>query len=400
MAKMSQKLSINQKLAPKQVLEASLLQLNLAVLEQRILEELELNPALEMVDASLEETEQHAIEDKEEKEEEIDFEWDELLGENVDYEYNSKNKKDIEFETPLISEETISEKVLSQLQDCDIDESGMKIAEEILGNLDEKGYLTIDSMLISDRMHVEQSKVRSVIRLIQRLDPPGLASENMKECLIAQSEVRSENDLATIILKEYFDDFVNHRYEKIIDEINCSKEDFQNALEFVSRLNPSPRDDYSNTRRDIVVPDISVEDRDGKFQVIVQDTRLPELQVSTVYRDMLKEHKKEKDLHTFIKKKVESASWFVDALYQRKKTIQKVMESIIERQFDYFYSDKRSLSPMVLKDIADDLELDISTVSRVTRGKYVQLPWEIKELKTFFLRVYRLCLEIMYLTLK
>ena len=385
MAKISQKLSLKQKLTPKQVLEASLLQLNLNLLEQRILEELEFNPALEMLEISENEIEEDIIDDKEQLEEEIDFEWDELLGENGDYEYSKPHSKnEVEFEAPLISQETISDKVLSQLQDCDVDEIDLKIAEQILGNLDEKGYLTIDPMLISDRMHVEQKKVLKVVNMIQRLEPPGLASKNMKECLIAQSEVRSENELATIILKDFFDDFVNHRYEKIIAEINCSKEDFKEAIEFVSRLNPSPKDDSLNLKQDIVVPDINVEHRDGKFYVIVQDGRLPELQVSKVYRNMLKEHKKEKEVYSFVKKKIESASWFVDALDQRKKTIQRVMESIIKYQSDYFYSENRSLIPMVLKDIADDLEIDISTVSRVTNGKYVQLPWEIRELKTFF----------------
>ena len=385
MAKISQNLSIKQQLTPQQVLQASLLQLSIPLLEQRILEELELNPALEMMDSPDELVEDALVEDKTELEEENEFDWEELLGVNDDYEYSKpKGKSDIEYEAPLISHETISERVMNQLQDCDIDTVKLKIAEEVLGNLDSKGYLTIEPMLISDRMEVEEKLVLEVIHLIQRLDPPGLASMSMKECLIAQSEVRDENPLATIILEKYFDDFVNHRYEKIISELSCSKDEFKESLQFISKLNPSPRDDHAIAKQDIVVPDIAVEDRNGKFHVIVQDVSLPDIQVSKSYINMLNEHKKEKEVHTFVKKKLESATWFVDAVKQRKMTIQQVMESIIKRQDSYFNSESRSLVPMILKDIAEDVGVDISTVSRVTNGKYVQLPWEVKELKTFF----------------
>jgi RNA polymerase sigma-54 factor len=254
----------------------------------------------------------------------------------------------------------------------------------VLGNLDEQGYLTIEPMLISDRIQVEEEEVLDVMHLIQRLDPPGLASVNMQDCLLAQAEVRNENNVAIEILRDYFDDFVNHRYEKIMENISCSKDDLNEAMEFIARLNPSPRDDQALTKQNIVVPDIAVEDRNGKFYVVVQDGTLPEIRVSKAYINMLNDHKDQKDVRNFIKKKLESATWFVDAVEQRKMTIQRVMESIIKRQPDYFHSEKRRLQPMILKDIANDIEMDISTVSRVTNGKYVQLPWEIKELKTFF----------------
>ena len=155
-------------------------------------------------------------------------------------------------------------------------------------------------------------------------------------------------------------------------------------MEFIARLNPRPRDAQALTKQNIVVPDIAVEDRNGQFYVVVQDGTLPEIRVSKAYINMLNDHKDQRDVRSFVKKKLESATWFVDAVEQRKMTIQRVMESIIKRQPDYFHSEKRRLQPMILKDIADDIEMDISTVSRVTNGKYVQLPWEIKELKTFF----------------
>ena len=385
MPKISQKLSLKQQLSPQQVLQASLLQLNLPLLEQRILQELELNPALEMMELPDEVENEENPEEKLESEEEIEFEWEELLGVNDDYEYpKTQIKAEEERESPLVSQETMSEKILKQVQDCNVDNKSLRIAEEVLGNLDEQGYLTIEPMLISDRIQVEEEEVLDVMHLIQRLDPPGLASVNMQDCLLAQAEVRNENNVAIEILRNYFDDFVNHRYEKIMENISCSKDDLNEAMEFIARLNPSPRDDQTLTKQNIVVPDIAVEDRNGKFYVVVQDGTLPEIRVSRAYINMLNDHKDQKDVRSFVKKKLESATWFVDAVEQRKMTIQRVMESIIKRQPDYFHSEKRRLQPMILKDIANDIEMDISTVSRVTNGKYVQLPWEIKELKTFF----------------
>ena len=385
MPKISQKLSLKQQLSPQQVLQASLLQLNLPLLEQRILQELELNPALEMMELPDEVENEENLEEKLESEEEIEFEWEELLGVNDDFEYpKTQIKAEEERESPLVSQETMSEKILKQVQDCNVDNKSLRIAEEVLGNLDEQGYLTIEPMLISDRIQVEEEEVLAMMHLIQRLDPPGLASVNMQDCLLAQAEVRDENNTAIEILRDYFDDFVNHRYEKIMENISCSKDDLNEAMEFIARLNPSPRDDQALTKQNIVVPDITVEDRNGEFYVVVQDGTLPEIRVSKAYINMLNDHKDQKDVRSFVKKKLESATWFVDAVEQRKMTIQRVMESIIKRQPDYFHSEKRRLQPMILKDIANDIEMDISTVSRVTNGKYVQLPWEIKELKTFF----------------
>ena len=303
MPKISQKLSLKQQLSPQQVLQASLLQLNLPLLEQRILQELELNPALEMMELPDGVENEENPEEKLESEEEIEFEWEELLGVNDDYEYpKAQIKAEEERESPLVSQETMSEKILKQVQDCNVDNKSLRIAEEVLGNLDEQGYLTIEPMLISDRIQVEEEEVLDVMHLIQRLDPPGLASVNMQDCLLAQAEVRNENNVAIEILRNYFDDFVNHRYEKIMENISCSKDDLNEAMEFIARLNPSPRDDQTLTKQNIVVPDIAVEDRNGKFYVVVQDGTLPEIRVSRAYINMLNDHKDQKDVRSFVKK--------------------------------------------------------------------------------------------------
>jgi len=385
MVKISQKLEQKQQLSPQQVLQASLLQLSLPLLEQRILQELEINPALEMNELPNKSEGEEILEEKPDSEEEIEFDWEELLGVNDDYEYpKTRGQQDEDWEIPLVSRETFSERLLQQLQDCDVSKKNLQIAEEILGNLDDQGYLNIEPMLISDRIQVDEQDVLDVMNKIQRLDPPGLAARNIQECLLVQAEMRDENPEAVIILRDYFDDFTNHRYENILKNIKCTKDDLNEAMEFISRLNPSPRDDQMTVTQDIVIPDISVEERNDKFHVVVQEGFLPEVRVSKAYINMLSDHKDEKDVQSFVKKKLDSASWFVDAVEQRKMTIQRVMESIIKRQPNYFQSGERSLKPMILKDIADDIGMDISTVSRVTNGKYAQLPWEIKELKTFF----------------
>ena len=383
MAKISLKQELKQQLSPQQVLQASLLQLNLPLLEQRILHELEINPALELVDLPVEDEVQN--EPEEEEQEEIEFDWEELLGNHDDYEYpQSKPAQEEERERPIVSKESFSENILKQLQDINASKDELRLAEEVIGNLDEQGYLTIEPMLISDRLNVEENDVLNIMHKIQRLDPPGMAAQNMRECLLAQAEVRDENAVAVNILMNHFDDFANHRYEKILDSLHCSKEELNEAMEFISRLNPSPREDHSFAGKDIVVPDLAVEDRNGEFHVVIQEGLLPEVRVSRAYINMLQEHKDEKEVQRFVKNKLESANWFVEAVTQRKATIRRVMETIISHQPGYFQLEERILQPMILKDIAEEIDMDISTISRVTNGKYVQLPWEIKELKSFF----------------
>ena len=313
MGKISQKTEQKQQLSPQQVLQASLLQLSLPLLEQRILHELEINPALELNELPNEGEE--IPEEKPDSEEEIEFDWDELLGDHDDFEYpKTWEKQDEKRDILLVSRETFSERLMQQLKDCDVSEKNLQIAEEVLGNLDGQGYLTIEPMLISDRIQVDEQDVLDVMHKIQRLDPPGLAARNIQECLLVQAEVRDENLEAVIILRDYFDDFTNHRYEKILKSIECTKEDFNEAMEFIARLNPSPRDDQKTVKQDIVIPDIAVDERNGELHVLVQERFLPDVCVSKAYINMLKDHKEKKDVRSFVKKKLESAAWFVDAM--------------------------------------------------------------------------------------
>ena len=390
MSKLSQKQELQQKLTPKQILNASLLQLNLPLLEQRILHEIEINPALEMLENKDElemesNTEEEDLKEEMDSEEDVEFEWEELLGEHEDYENPSnEGNLDDKIDVPMVFQESFSDLYLKQLQDLNASLQELKIAEEILGNLDSQGYLTIEPLLISDRLDLKEETVLAVMHKIQRLDPSGVGARNMQECLLAQAEKRQENQLAIEILKNYFDDFANHRYEKILKKNGCSKEELNESMEFISRLNPSPRDDQLALSMDTILPDLSVEEKEGSFHVLLNDSVLPEIRVSPAYVSMLEEHQDKNDVVKFVKQKLDSANWFVDAVKERKHTIKTVMDSIIKHQKDYFHKGGHMLIPMVLEDIAKDVNMDISTISRVTNGKYVQLPWGIKELKTFF----------------
>jgi len=185
-------------------------------------------------------------------------------------------------------------------------------------------------------------------------------------------------------LVKHFENFGQRKYEKIIEKLGCTKEALQESITVISQLNPHPGDGFEYSEKDFVIPDICVEKTDDGWKISSNDSSLPPLRVSKSYKQMLTDYSDDTEVKQFVKQKIESAKWFIGAIQQRKKTIVHVMESIIHRQKLYFDSDKRQLVPMVLKDIAADIEMDISTISRVTNGRFAQLPWEIKELKTFF----------------
>ena len=393
MAKLSQNQEIQQKLSPKQVLEATVLQLNAQFLEQRILEEIESNPALELADYNDDSFDNEEHEDKanelneldDKKEEETDFDWEELLGDPDDYDYKHYGERVEEYpDMPLRTVKTISDKFLEQLSDINSSDKELEIAEQILGNLDEHGYLNIEPILISDRMNIEEREVIDVMQKIRYLDPPGFGSRNIRECLISQLTVYNDNKLAMRILSDCFEDFSNRRYEKILDSLECSKNELQEAIGVISQLNPHPGNGIEYSEKDFVIPDLCMEEIDGEWSIMLNDSSLSELKISPSYRAMIEKHHNDLEVKQFVKKKIESANWFIDAIEKRKQTIVGVMESILKRQSKFFSNDRRQLVPMVLKDVANDLSIDVSTVSRVTNGRFVQLPWEIKELKTFF----------------
>ncbi|MDP6592732.1 MAG: RNA polymerase factor sigma-54 [Candidatus Marinimicrobia bacterium] len=381
MVELKQTLEQRQKLTPQHILQTVLLQLNTLDLESRIAEELEENPVLELSEAEADE--QESLSQDENGEE---LSWDEYLNSPDDFRIRTKYDKSRERrEMPLVDKPDPIERLLDQIRLLEISEKERKIAEEIAWNIDERGYLGTDISIIADRTSAAEEQVEQILHIVQRLDPPGIGCRDLMECLKIQLENVDNNVLALRIVTEYFEDFANKRFERLQNELQCSKEELDEAMEIISGLNPKPGEGSPTSAADLIVPDIVIEEIDGELVVDINDGNLPELQLSPVYMRMLEGgNGQDADVKKFVRQKAETARWFLQAVQQRQVTMMKVMKAIIERQRDFFNGDPSALKPMILKDIADDIGMDISTVSRVTRGKYVETPYGIYELKHFF----------------
>ena len=380
MSKLSQTLEQRQKLSPQQILQTVLLQMNSVDLEERIYKELEENPALEISDSEQTESDSESEEPKE------DVDWDEILNsedeERTEGPYDRSKK---EREVPIMEVLTPVERLLEHIDLLDISSTDRAIAKSIIWNIDEQGYLGTEIDLIADRLDAEVSDVKQMLRIVQRMEPPGIAARDLQECLAVQLELSGDNDLAYKIITEKFEDFANRRFERLKEELTCNRDELQEAFDVISRLNPKPGEGSPTSDADYILPDLLVEEVDGKLLVSVNDGNLPDIRLSSLYGNLLKaKNGNSSDVKIFLKKKVESAKWFVLAVQQRQLTMIKVMNAIINRQDAFFSGDTSTLRPMILKNIADAIEMDISTVSRVTRGKYVQTPWGVFELKHFF----------------
>ena len=377
MSKMSQRLEQKLKLSPRQILEANIVQLNFHNLEKKIVEELESNPILDI--------EEDTAENVESEENEDSFDLEELESSPEDFERIpvSNREKNIE-NIKSLNEKSLTDDFVNQLYDINYTEKKINIALEILGNLDERGYLTIEPQLISDRLNLPLSDINAVILDIKSLDPPGVASLSMQDCILSQLIFYyPEKVFCKKIIENYFDDFVNKKFKKIINKIGCSKEDISEVSQIISVLNPIPAINYTISTNEHITPDIVIEHNQGKWNVLLNEPPYSGLKINSYYYGLLKKSKNS-ELSHFIKNKIDSARWFIDAIRQRSVTVKKVTESIIKNQKNYFNFEDRELEPMILEDIANEINMDISTVSRVTNGKYVQMPWGIKELKFFF----------------
>lgn len=378
--KISQNIEQGLSLSPQQLIRANILQLNSIMLEARLYQELESNPALEIIENELDQ----------------DSDTNENLDEDSSIDYNDeeydnwstsqKSNEDFDITTNLKNQSTLFDQVMSVLIDENLTDEEIKIAEQVVGNLDNQGYLEIDSQLIADRLNTTNEIVLGIIEKIKHSEFPGLASSNIRECLLSQLSTYNVSNLAIDIVKNYFDDFMNRRYEKIIDKIGCTQNELQQASTIISQLNPNPRSmvDETDYKINTIIPDVILEKVNNKWNIIINDGSCPNLLVSDNYLKMFNDKNQKKDVKIFLKSKIESAKWFIEAIQSRNITMQNIVASIINKQDQYFNSDKKELKPMILKDIADDLNIDISTVSRATKEKYIQLPWGIKELKFFF----------------
>mgnify|MGYP001298257918 CR=1 FL=1 len=379
--KISQNIEQGLSLSPQQLIRANILQLNSIMLEARLYQELESNPALEII-------ENEPVQDSDDIENDQE---DSSIDYNNDDDYDnwntsSKTNDDFDATLNLKNQSTLFDQVMSVLRDENLNDDEIKIAEQVVGNLDNQGYLEIDSQLIADRLNTSNEVVLSIIEKIKHSEFPGLASSNIRECLLSQLSTYNISELATNVIKNYFDDFMNRRYEKIIKKIGCSHNELQEATTIISQLNPNPRSmiDETDYKINTIIPDVILEQINKKWNIIINDGSCPNLLVSDNYLKMYEDKNQKKDVKIFLKSKIESAKWFIEAIQSRNITMQNIVASIISKQDQYFNSEKKELKPMILKDIADDLNIDISTVSRATKEKYIQMPWGIKELKFFF----------------
>ena len=373
MPRLSQKLEQKQKLAPRQVLQARLLQLNTINLEQTILKELEQNPILE-------EVEPEDFEDKSMAEEildEVDAPVEDVYTDESSY-YLDQEKNDL----PLPDRSSFIEDVINRMKDYGLTDIEQEIAEEILWNTNDRGYLDTDLVLIADSFELEGEDIEPILSVVQRMDPKGLASRNLKECLTIQLE-DDKKSLSFSIITKYFDDFMHKRYDKIKTKLKCDDEQLHEAVDKISRLNPRPGEGYADNFQ-IVIPDLIVREDGDDWLITTNDGGIPELRISKLYSEGIKESEYSGKAKSFVREKMDSANWFIEAVKQRRITMVSVMRAIIKYQPEWFSGDMDHLRPLKLQDIAEEIDMDISTISRSTRGKFVDTPYGVFELKYYF----------------
>ncbi len=401
MLKQSLQQRLAQKLSPLQIQVIKLLEIPTAELEQRIKKEIEENPVLEFENTGKEDSES-------EPKTEVAIEEYIRDHEMPSYKYQSRNySRDDKYEDiPFSTGSTFHEHLISQLGLRILDDRQLKIAEYIIGNIDEDGYLRrevdeiIDDLAFSQNMEVDEKEVLDVLEIIQDFDPPGVGARDLQECLLLQIKRKDLSDpvveLAYKIIKDLFDEFTKKHYDKILKKLDITDEELKEVQNEILKLNPKPGSSYSNPMSKTVqhiIPDFILEYEDDKFKLELNNRNVPELRISNTYSEMLEEYstnkknqsKDDKEAVMFVKQKLDSAKWFIDAIRQRQNTLMTVMEAILEYQKEYFKDgDETKLRPMILKDIAEMTGLDISTISRVSNSKYIQTHFGIFPLKYFF----------------
>lgn len=408
--KLQQKLL--QKLSPQQIQMIKLLEVPTLQIEQRIKKELEENPALEegSDDESLpsEENEDEQYEERDNDNEEFTLD-DYIEDDDIpDYRLQANNySKDDEkrAEIPFSAGSSFNEYLESQLGLRDLTEKQKILGEYILGNIDEDGYLRrelvniVDDLAFLQNVEATEEELYEVLKIIQDLEPVGVGARSLRECLLLQLGKKDHNipsvRIAYLIIDHHFDEFTKRHYDKIIARMGISESDLKSAIDEILKLNPKPggvyNDPYSKVAQP-VIPDFILEHSEDGFDLHLNSRNLPELRLSSAYSEMLqtyargKNNKKEmKEAVMFVKQKIDSAKWFIDAIRQRQNTLLLTMNAILEYQQDYFIDgDETKLKPMILKDVAEMTGLDISTVSRVANSKYIQTHFGIFPLKFFF----------------
>ncbi|AFN74364.1 RNA polymerase, sigma 54 subunit, RpoN [Melioribacter roseus P3M-2] len=416
MLSLQQKMSLQQKLSPQQIQYQKLLQLNTLALEQRIKTELELNPILEETledEMELEQLEEEPEKDNdsdEEEEEQFDNSEDEFDLEDFmnDSEYEqeferlNKNNDEEKVYPVAMQRKSMRDNLIDQLHMLDLTEEEMILGENIIGALDKDGYFKEDleklvkDLKLFEGIEVSLEDAEKVLKKIQTLEPVGIAARNLQECLLIQIRNSSYDPyysyIAEKILSEHFEDFINKRFDIIQKNLNLSTDTLKSALAIIQKLNPKPGEGNIDSEQiNQITPDFIIEKVDDNYIVTLNDRAVPSVTISKTYLEMLENNKRkrkipkrEKEAHKFLREKFESAKWFIASLQQRRQTLMKIMQAILEKQYEFFENGPKYLKPMIYKDIADEIGMDISTISRVVNGKYVQSPQGIHELKYFF----------------
>jgi RNA polymerase sigma-54 factor len=413
MLKQQLNFKLSQKLSPQQIQLMKLIQLPTQAFEQRISEELEENPALDTgkdeEDSLDDEFNNEEFDDYDDGSEviETDINVDDYLSDDEIPSYklsaNNYSVDDEDKQTPYASGTSFNQYLQQQLNTYRLDEEEREIAKFLVGSVDESGYIRrdiqdiVDDLAFTQNVYTSEEKISKVLEIVQELDPAGVAARNLQECLLLQLKRKSNSEsllLARQIIEEAFDHFTKKHYKKLLSKFDISENELREAIHEIECLNPKPGGIYAGNTRMIehVVPDFAIKIVDNELELTLNGRNAPELHVSREYTNMLmgykdskKKSKSQKDAVLFIKQKLDAAKWFIDAIKQRQQTLFVTMNAIMYHQKAYFLSgDERKLKPMILKDIADKINMDVSTVSRVANSKYVDTPYGTKLIKEFF----------------
>ncbi|WP_299116172.1 RNA polymerase factor sigma-54 [uncultured Winogradskyella sp.] len=405
---------LSQKLSPQQIQLMKLIQLPTQAFEQRLKQELEENPALDTGKES--DAKDNEFDEFDNSQDDYndndtidagDINVDEYLSDDEIPDYrthaNNYSADDDEKSIPYASGTSFTQHLTNQLNTFRLNEQEYEIAQFLVGSVDESGYIRrslsdiTDDLAFTQNVYTTEEDVEKVLAIVHQLDPAGVGARNLQECLSIQlnrKEQHPDVELATKIIDKAFEQFTKKHYKKLLQKFSITEDELKAAIEEIEGLNPKPGGSYSGSNRMVehVVPDFAIKIIDGKLELTLNGRNAPELHVSRTYNNMLKGYKEskeksksQKDAVMFIKQKLDAAKWFIEAVKQRQQTLFVTMSSIMHYQKEYFLSgDERMLKPMILKDIADEIEMDVSTVSRVANSKYVDTPYGTKLIKEFF----------------
>lgn len=413
MLKQHLQFKLSQKLSPQQIQLMKLIQLPTQEFEQRLKQELEENPALE---GGVEEVENDYDSDLDNSTDDYndsetigndDINVDEYLSDDEIPDYrtqvNNYSSDDEEKTMPYAAGTSFTQHLISQLNTYRLTDEEYAIAEFLVGNVDESGYIRrsitdiMDDLAFTQNVYTTEDKIEHVLKIVHQLDPAGVGARSLQECLSIQLHRKEKNpdvELAIDIIDDAFEQFTKKHYDKLIQKFDITELQLKDAIREIEHLNPKPGGSYSGNNRIVehVVPDFAIKIVDGELELTLNGRNAPELHVSREYNDMLKGYKdskdkskSQKDAVLFIKQKLDAAKWFIEAIKQRQQTLFITMSAIMHYQEEYFLTgDERNLRPMILKDIADEISMDVSTVSRVANSKYVDTPYGTKLIKDFF----------------